>query len=743
VSAPAGASEGGAAFSGQVRLEGPSPLVLWLVAEAFPWAHTGGLGDVAASLPRVLRTHGWDVRLCLPLYRSARRHGIGPPLASFDVALGLGVRVPCAIRPALDPPGGVPVYFIDCELFDRPGVYGEGGAGYADNPFRFGVWQLAVRALVAKLDPTPALIHCHDWHAALMPVLAKLPGPWPGGRGQGSDGDVRDVTDIRTVLTVHNLEFQGVAGRSLLAELALPPDVWHPEWLEHFGAVNLLKGGILSADLVTTVSRTYAVEIRTPGGGMGLDGPLADRGSDLVGIVNGIDVVAFDPATDPALPAHFDVVHRAGRARVKAALRDELGISGGPEDLLLGFVGRITETKGVDLLVDALPGLFALGAKVVILGSGDPALEERLRQAASVYPDRLRVELDFDHGLARRIYGGADMLLVPSRAEPCGLVQLYALRYGAVPVVRAVGGLEDTVADGKTGFKFHRADPEALVAAVARAAAVFADPVSWAAMMHAGMSQDWSWQASAAGYDALYRRALARAPRRRPLAVPEDDQPLLVDWGPDLPPRLATRRLQLMVQGPGCLYAYWESPEGDLELVLEEQPTALAFLLTSACADIGDAWIPALPEHAYRATLQRRDGTIVLRSNLVLTPRAEPVGDDEDELPPWLGRLLALDPERRAALGGAEAVGLFATPPRLVAARRQWDGRVTSAPLPPGPPLLPPRGHGGAGAAGPGGASDAMWWSGAGTGADTGAGTGAGTETGARTGAGTEGEELP
>jgi starch synthase len=646
-------------------------LVLWLAAEAVPWAHTGGLGDVVGSLPAVLRGKGWDVRLCLPLYADARQFPIGEPLMRLELPVGGEgrSRIPIAVRPAIDPPGGVPTYFIECPLFDRPGVYGDGGQAYPDNPYRYGVWQLAARELAASLEPAPALIHCHDWHASLLPAILKMDALLHPGM-------LSSQASPRTILTIHNLEFQGHTARAVLGDLGLPRELWHPRWLEHFGGVNFLKAGILSADRVTTVSRSYAQEIRSPAGGMGLDGPLRDRGSDLTGIVNGIDVVAWDPATDPALPAHFDVDHRTGRAACKAALRRELGLAGTSDAPLIGFVGRLTESKGVDLLVQALPSLLALGASAVVLGSGDLPLHAALQDLERAHPDRLRAVLRFDAALARRAYAGVDMMIVPSRLEPCGLVQLYSLRYGAVPIVHAVGGLRDTVTDSETGFAFEDATPRAIVAAVRRAIEVYGEePARWAEIVGAGMRQDWSWAKSAGGYDALYRETLAAPPRTRPLPAPEDDQAMFGDYGPDLPARLGRAELRLMVQGPTCIYAYWETADSEpLELIIEERPTGYAFMLSEQAPPTGDFWVPVLPEHAYRARLCRRDGGVVLTSNIVLTGRADPVAPD-DQAPVWLERLLASgaidDPET-----ADRWTTIFPQRPTRLRGPRYWSGEM-------------------------------------------------------------------
>jgi len=663
------------------------PTVLWVVAEAVPWASTGGLGDVAGSLPAVLRQKGWDVRVCLPLHRATRVHRLSPPLCSFEVFVGKGRSFPCTVREALEPPYGVPTSFIDCELFDRAGVYSDQGEVYPDNAFRFGVFQLAVRGWLERWDTPPALLHCHDWHAALLPTLVKTPGQWP-----------EKLANVRTILTIHNLLYQGHAERDLLEELGLPSLLWHPEWLEHLAGINFLKGGILSADLITTVSRTYASEIRTPDKGLGLDGPLRDRSDDLFGIVNGIDD-SYDPARDPAIAMRFSADNRAGKAEAKKALRSEMGLPGAPDELLIGFVGRLTDQKGVALLLDARPVIEGLGAKVVALGNGDKLLEDALLEADRQSPQRFRTITSYDPTAARRIFAGVDLLVVPSRMEPCGLVQLYAQRYGALPVAHAVGGLADTITDGETGFLFSRPSAAALAQALRRAAEVHRQPVRWNAMVDAAMRRDWSWRASASGYEALYQRVQDRPARVRPRPTPPDDLAYLVDYGPDLPRHLGAPFLHLLVQGPRCLYAFWERPEHEenLSLVLEEQPTAIAFSLARRAGPVGDFWTPALPDCAYRACLLNAEGNLVAVSNVVLTPRDRAVSDEEGE-PDWWHALVQ-ESSLDDPLLGDRWRDLFPQPLRPIEGARRWDGGIGDEPLgdhtpgsqPPVGPQRPPR----------------------------------------------------
>jgi len=670
--------------------EPAGPVVLWLASEAVPWVSTGGLGDVVGSLPRVLRGAGWDVRLCLPLYAGATASPLLPALRRFEVRAGART-FPVAIREAADPPGGVPTYLVECNpLFNRRGIYGDDAAdAYPDNPVRFGVWQLAARELAASLAPAPAILHCHDWHAALLPALLGLPGQRPAA-----------LRDARTILTIHNLQFQGHTDRAVVDSLGLPRAIWHPRWLEHFGGASFMKAGILSADRVTTVSRSYADEIRTPELGMGLDGPLRERGEDLAGLVNGIDIESWNPSTDPALPQRYDVGDRSGRARCKNALQSELGLRDDASGPVLGFIGRLSEAKGVDLLIQAVPRLVALGAQVVVLGSGDRALASALVALERDHPGKVRAHIGFDVRLARRIYGGVDAIVVPSRVEPCGLVQLYALRYGAVPIVAAVGGLRDTVRDGETGFVFRDATAASLLHAVERALAAFSDRRRWDALQRAGMQEDWSWTQSAAGYDALYRATLAAPLRVRPAPAPVDDVgALYVDSGPDLPSRRGVEELRLMVQGPESLYAYWETAAGGaLALVLEERPSGQSFVLGEDAGQVGEVWAKSVPEAAYRATLRRSvDGVVIAVSNVVITPRNSPAAAGE-AAPRWLDELLAAGPREASR---ARAWDVLFGPPAGPEAWRGDRGRGRAAGGRAGARVTAPGNGSGAGVAAP------------------------------------------
>ena len=621
-------------------------LVLWVASEAVHLASTGGLGDVVGALPHVLRDMGWDVRLCLPYYRQQMKQAVSAPLFQFDLPLADSLSV--NIRELVAPVNGVPTYLVDCPaLFDRPGLYTDEAGAFADNPFRFGVFQLAVQHLAARLEPTPSIIHCHDWHAALLPALVRLPGP---------TGEA--LAQTRTVFTIHNLQYQGDSDRTLIEALRLPTQLWDPNWGEHFDRLIPLKAALNAADRVTTVSPTYAEELRTPLRGMGLDGLIRSRGSDMRGLINGIDDVSWNPAVDKALAANFSAQETEARAACTAALRKELDLPDRPERPLIGFIGRLVTDKGIDLILEALPALLAMDVQVVILGSGDAALEARLRAADVVYsPAGFRSLVKFDPKLARRIYSALDILLVPSRLEPCGLVQLYALRYGAVPVVHGVGGLRDTVREGENGFVFHEPSAQALADAVTRAVLVWDERDVWLRLQSKGLLQDWSWRNAAVPYDALYREVLS-TPIRRPwssapatfqapipaLASPTAVPPagaVVVALAPPLPvppppARAETAAFRLMVQGPRSLFAYWSTQaQGPFDLVVEERPSGVMYTAAADLPNKGDRWLGALPDQAYRAFLRGPGGRVIALSNAVVTPLQSPPPADASH-PGWL-----------------------------------------------------------------------------------------------------------
>jgi starch synthase len=486
--------------------------VLHVTSEVAPWAQTGGLADVAAALPPACAaaTPGMRTATVAPLYRSTRAR-----LAQAGATLGATQAYSLPFGPhryevtvsAIGAPGTHAVWMVDCPvLFDRDGLYGDAHGDFGDNHLRFAVLcRAALAAAPAILGGAPDVVHAHDWQGGLATALARVDPSY-------------GATAAVTVLTVHNLAYRGLFPKSTVPELGLPWSVFDHHHAEFWDQLSFLKAGMAYADVVTTVSPTYAREILTPERGEGLDGFLRHDVTRVAGIVNGIDTAAWDPASDPALPKRFDVEHPAGKASCRAALARELGLELDAGTPLAVAIARLTPQKGLDLVAELVPRLAELGVKLAVLGTGDKVLEERLRALAAEHPSHLAVRIGFDVGLSRRMYGGADLFVMPSRFEPCGLGQLYAMRYGAVPVVAAVGGLRDTVHDpgdealaaGKgTGFAFEYVDAPGLQWALERAARMFRErPQAFAAVRRAGMMRDSSWNASAREYVQIYRAAL-------------------------------------------------------------------------------------------------------------------------------------------------------------------------------------------------------------------------------------------
>jgi len=468
--------------------------ILFAAAEAYPLAKVGGLGDVAGSLPKALKALGHDVRIALPRYGMIREWA--EDLGSFSVRIGGGEEEARLRTSSID---GVPVYLVEKpELFDRPKVY-----EYEDDGRRFGFFSKSLLDLLPRADFWPDVIHCNDWHSALAPALLRTLYA----------GDER-YRPIHTVLTIHNLQHQGLFGRDLADWAGLPPETWTPEGVEFYGQLNCMKAGIVHADLVNTVSPTYAQEIQTEEFGCRLDGLLRSRSSKLSGILNGIDYDVWNPAKDALLAQTYTKSTIEKKAKDKAALRKEVGLPSDANAPLLGMVSRITEQKGLDLVVAALPDVLKLGAQVVVLGTGEKKYEDRLAAFATGTPG-FAAFLRYDEALAHRIYAGSDFFLMPSKFEPCGLGQIISLRYGTVPIVRATGGLADTVADVDrdpkkgNGFVFSEYTPEAFLDATQRGVAFFRKKRGWKALQRRAMSANLSWKASAKQYVRWYERALA------------------------------------------------------------------------------------------------------------------------------------------------------------------------------------------------------------------------------------------
>ncbi len=478
--------------------------VLFVTSEAYPFIKTGGLGDVCGSLPAALQSLGLEVRLLLPGYHDAKiRAGELRPSASVDVPW-LGGSV--TLLEGKLPGTSVITWFIDYPpAYDRPGnpYLDPHGAPWYDNAPRFALFAHAATALALAKNPhawQPDIVHCHDWQTGLVPALL-----------------ASSVDRPATVFTIHNLSYQGLFPYDTFVTLRLPPSLWSPDALEFYGQVSFIKGGLAFADRLTTVSPTYAREIQTPALGYGLDGLLRHRAQRLKGIVNGIDPAEWNPAQDRHLVRPYSERRFSDKLANKLALQQAFGLPRDPNVPLLGMVGRMVEQKGVDLVIAAIPALATLGIQLIALGGGETVYEDAFRAAAEHHPGWLGLSIGYDERLAHWIEAGADMFLMPSRFEPCGLNQLYSLRYGTVPIVHRIGGLADTVVDATpenlkarraTGFTFDTPSTAALISAVRRALAIYGDKRAWRSLAVGGMGQDFTWHRSATEYVAVYRMAL-------------------------------------------------------------------------------------------------------------------------------------------------------------------------------------------------------------------------------------------
>ena len=471
--------------------------ILFAAAEASPFIKVGGLGDVAGALPKALVEKGHDVRVVLPLYSSIKweMREKCQYIKYFYFMHGWR-NCYCGIFEAnID---GVIYYLVDNEYyFKRRAPYGE-----FDDGERFAFFSRAVLEILPQVDFFPDIIHCNDWHTAAVPVYLDAQYRWRDG-----------YEYIRTVFSIHNIEFQGKYGLDTLGSVfALPPD-WESV-VEHDGCLNLMKGAIERANAVNTVSETYANEILDPYFSFGLDTILRPRRYKLSGIVNGIDVKKFDPATDPDLAVNYSLETRADKVENKLALQKELGLAVDPDIPMIGMVGRLTSQKGIDLMYPIMEELMKHEVQLVVLGTGYAEIEDFMRFCDAAYHDKMRAMITFSASMAQKIYGGADLFLMPSKSEPCGLAQLISMRYGTIPVVHAVGGLKDTVvpynpAEGTgNGVNFQSYNSWDMYDAIMRAIAIWSDPDERDQIMVNGMSGDYSWDVSADKYIKLYESVL-------------------------------------------------------------------------------------------------------------------------------------------------------------------------------------------------------------------------------------------
>jgi len=473
--------------------------ILFVASEGVPYSKTGGLADVIDGLPRALQQLGHEVMVLLPRYRGNKTKST--LVSSLTISLDHELRFP-AIREGT-PDGGVRHLFVDDpDFFDRPQFYGDANGDYPDNAERFAEFSRAAIEC-AKRIWLPDVLHCHDWQTALVPVLLRTQ--------YGKDPAVRSLP---VVFTIHNLAYQGVFPPTVLRRIGLPDSLLTIDALEFYGNVNFLKGGLIFSDYLATVSRRYAKEIQTAEYGAGLEGVIRNRADRLVGIVNGVDYGAWSPESDPLIAQNYSVHNLTGKATCKKDLLASLRLPA--ENLnrpLIGIVSRFVDQKGFDLLAEIADELMKEELAIAALGSGASEYEALFQKLAEKYPARVGVKIGYDNKLAHKIEAGADMFLMPSRFEPCGLNQIYSLRYGTVPIVRATGGLDDTVQrfvprmQQGTGFKFESYDGTALLECIRGALRIFRDEKAWRALQLNGMNRDYSWKASASAYVTLYEAA--------------------------------------------------------------------------------------------------------------------------------------------------------------------------------------------------------------------------------------------
>lgn len=487
--------------------------VLYVSSEVAPFAKTGGLADVAGALPKYIQALGHDVRVVMPKYRQVEESGADLKKTGITVYCNIVERTVSAGVVESRLGESVPIYFIEQDrYFDREGLYGTSVGDYEDNAERFIFFCKSVVALCEEMGWQPDILHCNDWQTGLIPaylsVLYRDSEFW--GR-------------VATVFTIHNLAYQGQFWHLDLPMTGLPWDVFTPEGLEFYGKINLLKAGIVFSHVINTVSKRYAQEIQTPEMGCGLDGVLRARAADLYGVLNGVDYSVWSPEVDELIPARYSINDLSGKRVCKEALLRAFDIEVDLQRPLIGMVGRLVAQKGFDILAEVIDEILGSNVSFVLLGTGDERYETMFRDLPKRFPGRAGVKIGFDNPLAHLIEAGSDMFLMPSRYEPCGLNQMYSLRYGTVPIVRATGGLDDTIEDFDeanntgNGFKFEPYTGDALLACVRRALETYGDADAWGGIVKRGMAADFSWDRSAREYVELYRKALSKLGREVPV----------------------------------------------------------------------------------------------------------------------------------------------------------------------------------------------------------------------------------
>ena len=477
--------------------------IVFAASEAVPFVKSGGLADVLGALPREIAKLGHQVAIYLPLYAAVRPHldkELSYAVRSITIPYPHGNRFVGIVDGGLR--DGVHIYFVDCpEFFDRQGLYGNNGDSYPDNAERFGLFCRAILEST-KILGVPDVFHAHDWQAALLPVLLRTV--------YGTDPLLQNAA---TVLTIHNAGYQGWFPPSTVEELLLPWDLFTYDKLEHYNTLNFLKGGVVYSDLLTTVSPKYAEEVQTPEYGNGLDGALRQRSADLRGILNGVDYTEWDPATDGNLAAHYNPLDLSGKRDCRKDLLHAFGLEVPDQTPVIGICSRFASQKGFDLLEQIAGRLAERDVAVVALGTGEPYYEKFFRDFAFANAGRFSVQIRYDDAIAHKIEAGADIFLMPSHFEPCGLNQIYSLKYGTIPVVHATGGLDNTVEEWDaaqqvgTGFKFDEYAAQPLLDAIDRTLAAFYDKTQWQHLMENAMSQNFSWEKPAQEYSAVYEEA--------------------------------------------------------------------------------------------------------------------------------------------------------------------------------------------------------------------------------------------
>ncbi len=481
--------------------------VLFATPEAVPFAKTGGLADVAGALPKFIQPLGCDVKLVMPYYRMVRESGLPIEYLGQEIEVPVGDEIIRADLYRSQLTKDIPMFFIGREeYFDRAYLYTTSRGDYFDNAERFIFFSRAVLTLCQQMEFSPQVIHHHEWQTGLVPAYLRSiyqNDPF--------------FSQTATVFTIHNIAYQGIFRKEKFGLTGLPLDMYNPEGIEFWERINLMKAGIVYADMINTVSKKYSEEIQTPEFGYGLEGILRKRREDLYGILNGVDYQDWNPASDRNLVARYDLNDLSGKNACKKDLLKEFGLPLSLEKApLLGIISRLADQKGFDLLAEILDELFALDIGLVLLGTGDKKYHDLFSEVARKYPQKAGIRIAYDDRLAHKIEAGADLFLMPSRYEPCGLNQIYSLKYGTIPVVRATGGLDDTIVDydpatGKgNGFKFRKYDAKDFLNEIKRAISTYRRPNEWKRLLQNAMSSDFSWNRSAEAYLQLYQKALEK-----------------------------------------------------------------------------------------------------------------------------------------------------------------------------------------------------------------------------------------